>query len=96
MSRKKRPLAPPRAWVPFGATSVLSLLVGEAIWIWEFGTLLVVGAGLALVCTAMGIDLLRKHGARPLHVTAVVIGLAIGQFRMIEICLMILAWSARV
>ena len=95
MGRIKKPAAPLRAWVPFGVTSALSLLIGTAMWIWHANALIMAAACLVLVCTGMGIDFLREHGARPLHVAGVVIGLCIGQFPMIVGFLWILAVSLR-
>lgn len=92
MSRVKKPAAPLQAWAAFGLTSAVSLLVGEVMWLWQLEALLTVSAFLVLVCTGIGIELLRQYGGRPLYVAVVVIGLAIGQFRMLRGFLSILVW----
>ena len=92
MRRSKKPAAALRAWVPLGVASALSLLVSETIGVF-FAVFLLVGGILAFIILVLGIDLLRKHGTRPLYVTVVVVMLDIGQIRMIQIGLMMLAWS---
>ncbi|HEX8614083.1 MAG TPA: hypothetical protein VF800_22635 [Telluria sp.] len=86
MRRTNKQVAPLRAWLPLGVSSALSLVVGE--FMWNYGAFFPIGVILAFACVILGMDLLHKYGARPLHVAAVVIGLAVGQFRMIQILLL--------
>lgn len=92
MPHSNKPPAPLLAWVPLGLASMLSLLLSKTPAIY-FSVLLLIGPILAFISLVLGIVLLRKHGARPLYVIVVALMLVIGQIRMLQVGLLMLALS---
>lgn len=80
-------------WGPFVAAALLSWLIGEtASSIRPYYELLYFLGALNAI---LAVRVLRHTGLRPLPILGIVVGLAIGQWRIIEAAAMTLFWSFR-
>jgi len=78
-------------WVPFVAAVLISVIVAETTWSLRSYSILMSSLGILNVIFAVRV--LRHTGLRLWPILAVIVGLVIGQFRIIEAAAMILLWS---
>lgn len=80
-------------WAPFIAAALLSWVVAETAWSIRPYSLLV--GSLAVINIILAVRVLLRTGAKPWAILGVIVGLAVGQLRVIEGAVMILFWSFR-
>ena len=80
-------------WGPFIAAALLSSVVAETTWSIRPYYFLI--SSLGVVNVILAVRVLRRVGAKPWAVLGVIVGLVIGQLRIIEGAVTILFWAFR-